>query len=164
MNAKFDPYSEWLDISQAEQPADYYRLLGLKTFEPDSETIRENADERMVKVRKHQNGKHSKKCQRILNELAAAKGCLLNQKLRRIYDLKLAKILKSKKLPNLAVPTELLPEQSIPENYDPFLGTANVDESYDPLEPVAAAPVWPFVVAGVTLLALILGIVLVNWS
>ena len=159
MSEKFDPYHEWLDIAPAEQPADYYRLLGLDTFEEDAEIIRDNADDRMAKVRLHQNGKHSKSSQRVLNELAAARSCLLNEKLRRIYDTKLAKIIEEKKLPTLAEPSDLLPEEVIPQNYDPFHGTADVDEDHDPLEPVQTTTTWPFILAGVLFVVLVVAII-----
>ena len=75
MSKNFDPYEEWLNISPAEQPADYYRLLGVKPFEPETEIIRDQADVRMETVRKHQNGKNAKASQRLLNEIAAARSC-----------------------------------------------------------------------------------------
>ena len=150
---KFDPYFEWLGIAPAEQPADYYRLLNITVFEQDTELIRDQADERMEKVRRHQNSKHSRSCQRLLNELAAAKSCLLDKKLRRIYDAKLSKILKEKKLPDLAKPGKLLPEQSIPENYDPFQGTADADEDKDPLRPIVSRSIWPLLAPILIMLA-----------
>ena len=75
MSKNFDPYEEWLNISPAEQPADYYRLLGVKPFEPETEIIRDQADVRMETVRKHQNGKTPKPpnaCSTKLPRLAAA--------------------------------------------------------------------------------------------
>lgn len=159
MPEKFDPYYEWLDIAPAEQPADYYRLLGLEIFEEDKEVIRDHADERMAKVRTHQHGKHSRSSQRILNELSAAKHCLLDKKLRPIYDTKLKKILEENKLPTLAVPTDLLPPELMPQNYDPFYGTADVDEEYDPLEPVPEKVIWPFVLGGLLVVLIFAAIV-----
>ncbi len=35
----FDPYREWLDIPPADQPPNYYRLLGLSLFEDDCAAI-----------------------------------------------------------------------------------------------------------------------------
>ncbi len=35
----FDPYREWLDIPPADQPPNYYRLLGLSLFENDCAAI-----------------------------------------------------------------------------------------------------------------------------
>ncbi|MEE2639465.1 MAG: hypothetical protein VX768_02450 [Planctomycetota bacterium] len=159
MSNNFDPYEEWLNISPAEQPADYYRLLGVKPFEPETEIIRDQADVRMEIVRKHQNGKNAKASQRLLNEIAAARSCLLNDKLRRIYDSKLKKINEEKKLPTLAAEGELLPEKSLPQNYDPFKGTANVNEAEDLLQPIEKADLWPFVVGGILVFAAIVVII-----
>ena len=35
----FDAYREWLDIPPADQPPNYYRLLGLSLFEDDCAAI-----------------------------------------------------------------------------------------------------------------------------
>lgn len=161
MSNKFDPYHQWLDISPAEQPADYYRLLGVEAFCDDEERIRDQADQRMAKVRLHQNGKHSRTSQKILNELSAARSCLLNGKLKRIYDQKLARILEKRKLPTLNPPSDLLPEESLPQGYDPFHGTGRMNGERDPLEPVTHKAVWPYVVAAVGLFVVALTLVLV---
>ena len=78
MADKFDPYHEWLGIPASEQPPNHYRLLGIPAFE-DSPTVIENAaDQRMAHLRTFQAGKHSQESQRLLNEVAAARICLLN--------------------------------------------------------------------------------------
>ena len=43
----FDPYYEWLGIPPDEQPADRYRLLGIRRFESNLKVI-ENAAERQL--------------------------------------------------------------------------------------------------------------------
>ncbi len=159
MADQFDPYREWLDIALAEQPADYYRLLGVKAFETDCELIRDRADDRMENVRRYQNGKYAKQSQRILNELSSARSCLLDEKLRRLYDDKLTKLLSIKKLPELSAPGELLPEVKIPENVDPFSGTANVDQDQDLLEPISPRSIMPYVVSAIGICLLITGII-----
>ena len=35
----FDPYHKWLGIPPKEQPANYYRLLGIEEFEADADVI-----------------------------------------------------------------------------------------------------------------------------
>lgn len=142
MSNKFDPYFEWLDISPAEQPADYYRLLGLETFESDQDSIRDHADERMEIVRRHHNGRHSRYSQRILNEISAARSCLLREKLRRIYDAKLKKINAEKQLPPLEMSADLTAVSDIPEDYDPFQGTAILEDGKDLLEPAEPESNW----------------------
>lgn len=146
MSNKFDPYFEWLGISPAEQPADYYRLLGLELFETDPDSIRDHADERMEIVRRYHNGKYSKYSQRILNEISAARSCLLKEKLRRIYDAKLRRILAAKELPPLEMDADLSAVTDIPEDFDPFQGTAILEEGKDLLEPAAKEADWMKVV------------------
>ena len=86
---EFDPYNQWLGIPRDQQPADHYRLLGLARFESDRHKIETAADERMSLVRKHQTGPRGLVTQPLLNELAAARNCLLSDDSRRAYDEKL---------------------------------------------------------------------------
>ncbi len=44
MSGGFDPYHEWLGIPPQEQPANYYRLLGVEVFEEDLDAIESAAD------------------------------------------------------------------------------------------------------------------------
>ena len=76
MNDGFDPYLEWLGIPLDERPYNYYQLLGLQTFENDLTVIAAHADERMGRLRTFQVGPRGAWSQRLLNELAAARGCL----------------------------------------------------------------------------------------
>ena len=82
----FDPYHKWLGIPAKDQPPNHYRLLGLELFEPDSDVISSAADSRMGHIRSFQAGRHSALSQRILNELAAARLCLLNPERKAQYD------------------------------------------------------------------------------
>ena len=82
----FDPYYKWLAIPPEEQPPDHYRLLACKPFETDPDVIANAADARMVQVKSFQTGTHSKLSQQILNELAAARVCLLNPQKKAEYD------------------------------------------------------------------------------
>jgi len=74
----FDAYHKWLGIPPAEQPASHYRLLGLEVFEPEGDVIASATDSRMRFVRAFLVGEHSEVAQKILNEIAAARVCLLN--------------------------------------------------------------------------------------
>ena len=69
-----------------DQPPNHYRLLAIDLFESDPEVIRDGAEQRMTHVRKYQLGKHSALSQKILNELAAAKVCLLDSVKKAAYD------------------------------------------------------------------------------
>jgi hypothetical protein len=86
MHEPFDPYSQWLGIGLHEQPADHYRLLGIERFESDPVTIASAADERMALVRTFQMGPYATETQQLLNELAAARICLLNIGAKASYD------------------------------------------------------------------------------
>lgn len=82
----FDPYLSWLGIRDPRRPPNHYALLGLALFEDDPEVIAHAADRQMAHVRTFQTGPRSAESQRILNELAAAKICLLNAAKKQAYD------------------------------------------------------------------------------
>ena len=89
--APFAPYHKWLGIPPAHQPADHYRLLGIEQFEGDADVISLAADQRMTFLRTFQSGEQSELSQKLLNEVAAAKICLLNAKEKARYDAELAR-------------------------------------------------------------------------
>lgn len=86
MSSSFDPYYKWLGIRPEEQPPNHYRLLGIAIFETDPDVIASAADQRMAHVRSFQTGRHVEQSQRILNEIAAARVCLLNPEKKAAYD------------------------------------------------------------------------------
>ena len=86
MSQSFDPYHIWLGIRPEEQPPNHYRLLGIALSEDNTEAIRDAAVQRMAHVRTYQLGPHSALSQQILNELAAAKACLMDAKKKAAYD------------------------------------------------------------------------------
>jgi hypothetical protein len=86
MADSFDPYHKWLGIPPKDQPPNHYRLLALELFESDPDVIESAADQRMAHVRTFQTGQNSALSQRILNELSAAKICLLNPQKKAEYD------------------------------------------------------------------------------
>jgi hypothetical protein len=87
--ADFDPYRKWLGIPPHEQPPNFYRLLGLSPFESDKDVVANAADRQMAHLRTFQGGKNSAISQKILNELAAARICLMDPKKRAEYDARL---------------------------------------------------------------------------
>lgn len=93
----FDPYHAWLGIPKSEQPATYYRLLGINLYENDSDVIAHAADRQMLFLRQFQLGPHQSESQQLLNEVATAKVCLLNAASKASYDqrLKEAAVAKS---------------------------------------------------------------------
>jgi hypothetical protein len=86
MAAEFNPYHVWLGIPPDDQPANHYRLLGLRVFETNADVIESAADRQMAHLRTFQGGKHGEMTQRLLNEVAAARICLLDPKKRAAYD------------------------------------------------------------------------------
>ncbi len=82
----FNPYHVWLSIRPEEQPPNHYRLLGLQLFETNPDVIDSAADRQMAHLRTFQSGKHGDLTQRLLNEVAAARVCLLDPKKRAAYD------------------------------------------------------------------------------
>jgi hypothetical protein len=85
----FDGYHVWLGIPANEQPPNHYRLLGIALFELDLDVIDHAADRQMAHVRTFQTGPHRALSQQILNELAAARICLLSLDKKTTYDEKL---------------------------------------------------------------------------
>ncbi|RMG02775.1 MAG: general secretion pathway protein GspE, partial [Planctomycetota bacterium] len=76
MDPEFDPYRRWLGIPPDEQPPNHYRLLGIGLFESDVDVINNAAERQMTHLRRFQTGVHAAECQRLLNEVAAARICL----------------------------------------------------------------------------------------
>ena len=86
MSEAFDPYLHWLGIRDPQRPPNYYRLLGIELFENDPDIIAGAADRQMAHIRSFQSGPRSAESQRLLNELATAKLCLLNPAKKESYD------------------------------------------------------------------------------
>jgi hypothetical protein len=86
MAQAFDPYYKWLGIPPQEQPPNHYRLLALRAFEDDPDVIESAADQRMAHLRTFQGGQYAALSQKLLNEVATAKVCLLNAQKRARYD------------------------------------------------------------------------------
>jgi len=82
----FDPYYVWLGIPPSDRPLSHYRLLGIADFEDNAEVISNAADRQMAHVRAFQSGEHAEVCQKILNELARARVCLLDPAKKAAYD------------------------------------------------------------------------------
>ncbi len=89
MSKAFDPYHAWLGIPPEKQPPNHYDLLGIPLFEDGPDVIEAAANRQMGHLRTYQTGKHGELSQRLLNEVAAARVCLLNAEKKARYDLEL---------------------------------------------------------------------------
>ncbi len=85
-STRFDPHHIWLGIPPDEHPPNHYRLLGLHLFEDDPDVIENAADSRMAYLRTFHAGPHSALSQKLLNEVAAARVCLLSTERKAAYD------------------------------------------------------------------------------
>ncbi|MGM0489969.1 MAG: hypothetical protein ACQESR_24835, partial [Planctomycetota bacterium] len=85
----FDPYYHWLGIPPDEQPPHHYRLLGIKLFEANRSVIQNAADRQMAHLRTFQAGPQGPASQKLLNEVAAARVCLLSAEKKAAYDAQL---------------------------------------------------------------------------
>ena len=104
MNEQFDPYYTWLGIPPEEQPPNCYRLLGLRPFETNPQVIENGANRQMSHLRTFQVGPQSASSQKLLNEVAAAKICLLNPAKKAEYDRRLREAMEG--------PEEAMPDVS----------------------------------------------------
>ncbi|MFN0019978.1 MAG: hypothetical protein ACKVP0_17100 [Pirellulaceae bacterium] len=140
----FDPYREWLGIEPHELPADHYRLLGVPPFEPDVGKIAAAADVRMKLIRSNQTGPRGAFTYTLLNEITAAKLCLLSPVAKTQYDRFLQERMNSRNAASAPVqffPTAV-PLKSLPPAYSPYQA-AGVPTLEPPL---AAPPVVPMAV------------------
>lgn len=107
----FDPYYEWLGIPPKDQPAHHYRLLGVELFEEHRSAIDAAANRLMSYLQELSNGEDAALAQKLLNEVSAARVCLLNPKQKSQYDRKLKAYLEKHATPaareNLPVATPL---------------------------------------------------------
>lgn len=86
---QFDPYYHWLGIPPDEQPPNHYRLLGIKLFEENRSVIQNAADRQMAHLRTFQAGPHGADSQKLLNQVSAARVCLLSADKKAAYDAEL---------------------------------------------------------------------------
>ena len=89
MSEIFDAYHIWLGIKPEDQPPNCYRLLAIHLFEENADAIANAADRQIAHIRSFQAGQHSALSQKILNEISAARICLLNPQKKAAYDAKL---------------------------------------------------------------------------
>ncbi len=113
MAESFDPYHKWLGIPPAHQPPTHYRLLGIEQFESDREVIDAAANQRMLYLQDLAGGQFIKESQKLLNEVAGARRCLLNVEAKAQYDAELQIRLSASK-PAVPVATVIAPPVARP--------------------------------------------------
>jgi hypothetical protein len=118
MADEFDPYLHWLGIRDSERPPNHYRLLGLELFESDPDVIATAADRQMAHVRTFQSGKRAELSQRLLNELSAAKICLLQEPRKAEYDQLLADSMRSRVSDTTSAAHDDSRESELPDSSD----------------------------------------------
>ena len=126
--SNFDPYHKWLGIPPAEQPPHHYRLLSVPPFEADLEVIEAAADRQMTYVRQCATGPYMKESQQLLNELAAARVCLLNPAKKKTYDGELKARLAPTKSPETSTAISRPRVTRIPAKRQPDVDAGDDDE------------------------------------
>jgi len=171
MTDLFDPYYNWLAIPPREQPPDHYRLLGLPRYEENPNVISNAMDQRSAYLRTLQTGKHAADSQRLLNEVAAAAGCLLNVERKAAYDRQLRDEEAQRPQPARAAPEFDLatrpalkpqyPASLLPQPGEVVASPALPAQPATPARPntalIAAAIGVPLVLAAIVIAALALG-------
>lgn len=103
-------YHLWLGITPELQPPTHYRLLGLDPFESSEQVIEAGADRQSRYLREVAVGKQRKQSQSLLNEVSAARRCLLDPEKRRAYD----EELRAKTNKQVDIPKDSVSEASAP--------------------------------------------------
>ena len=133
MSDQFNPYYKWLGIPQEELPPNHYRLLGITPFEANADVILAAADQRMTFLKTFQVGPHGKLSQQLLNEVAAAKTCLLSAKKKAAYDEQLRQQLAARQEDQRPRRTDVVPPpvaQSAPDvDFALLVGTGSKAKS-----------------------------------
>lgn len=89
----FDPYRKWLGIPKKDQPPTHYRLLGVDIYESDPDVIDTAANKQMAYLHGCATGEHAGIAEQLLNEISAARLCLLDPDKKVAYDEELRKSL-----------------------------------------------------------------------
>lgn len=133
MHDSFDPYHQWLGILPSEQPANWYRLLGLKLWESNPEVIEKATQKQIAIAKQHQAGPHALAAQQVLTQLATARLCLLSTDKKISYDQHLREQIQG--IPRPAPPR---PASSLPPPLPPTANAAPVASAVPLARPIAA--------------------------
>jgi hypothetical protein len=90
---KRDLYQEWLGVEPGRRPPDHYALLLLPRFRDDMDAVESGARRQMDRLDKyalHPDRELRDAVQRMMNEVARARVCLVNPARKKEYDKSLA--------------------------------------------------------------------------
>ncbi|MEK6234815.1 MAG: hypothetical protein N2C14_08890, partial [Planctomycetales bacterium] len=137
MSTPFDPYHKWLGISPNERPISCYQLLAIPLFEDDPEVIESAADRQMAHLKTYNTGKYASLAEQLLNEVSAAKLCLLNSQRKAAYDAQLKHQQARALQPSPAQPLPAQPQQPVQ------VGAGNPGLIPSPARPLSGAEAEP---------------------
>lgn len=126
----FDPYRKWLGIPAGQRPPNHYQLLGISADERDLDVINAAVLRQSAFVRNFQVGQYSAEATRVLNEIAAAKVCLLDPAKRAQYDAEQAG----------RAPANPTPSDSATIASSPAAASPRVPQAQPPSEPPRPGP------------------------
>lgn len=133
MENDFDPYYKWLGIPPRDQPPHHYRLLGIEAFESDRDVIDAAANRVMSYLKELAIGDDAQHSQKLLNEVARVRLCLLNRKKKEEYDAQLRSQLdadeKQQAAQTSATPPDSLPAPPGPPPAPPAVSPASATPS-----------------------------------
>ncbi len=86
MANEFDPYVEWLKISEPSRPVSHYSLLDIEKLESDPQRISTAAKNRVGMLQKLRLGPQREVAQRLIGEVMAAAACLTDPNSKAEYD------------------------------------------------------------------------------
>jgi len=86
MSTDFDPLYQWLGIPPSEQPPHCYRLLGLRAFEDNIQTIQDAADRQTAYLQTLTAGPRAQIAQELISQIDTARAWLLNPENKAQYD------------------------------------------------------------------------------
>ena len=120
MAGNFDPYYKWLGIPPKDQPPNFYRLLGIELYEPDSEVIAIAAEQRIRHVRSFQSGEYAIISQKLQKKIHCVRDYLLDPVKKGEYDASLKQQLRHQQGQSLPVAQALPNHRAPPQVVQPL--------------------------------------------
>jgi hypothetical protein len=162
----FDPYHKWLGIPPKDQPPNHYRLLALDLFESDPDVIDAAASKQVAYLRTCATGPHVALSQKILNEVAAVRLCLLDRKKKAEYDRELRLAMETASEKESPADDGPLPAATANDAGEPFALVSTVERysshgrGLGPTRRKKARPLFAALLGGVVLSVVLLALVM----